>query len=148
MRYDKYIVVVGHKFMTYDFISEGSKGSILKRVQFQSIGVENFYNLAFGDVNAETNEIDDTVVSNNNDSEKVLATVANTVTIFTKQYPNAIIIATGSTPSRTRLYKIGISKNIEEIKETFEVFGLDENGKWAEFERDIPYSAFYLTRKI
>jgi hypothetical protein len=62
------------------------------------------YNLAFGDKDHSTGEIDDKVISNNGDSEKVLATVVATVYAFTDKYPETWIYATGSTKARTRLY--------------------------------------------
>src|SRR5690554_1018587 len=61
-------------------------------------------------------EIDDKTVSNNGDSEKVLATVVATVYAFSDKYPDSWIFATGSTKARTRLYRMGITRYIDEIK--------------------------------
>jgi hypothetical protein len=44
--------------------------------------------LAFGDKDIEAGDIDDKVISNNGDSEKVLATVVATVYAFIDKYPN------------------------------------------------------------
>ena len=49
----------------YEFTSEGTKGSIRKIVQFTDTGTENVYNLAFGDRNPLTGEIDDRMVTDN-----------------------------------------------------------------------------------
>ena len=68
--------------MIFDFISEGPKGFIKKRVQYTLTHQTNVFNLAFGDVIDETNDFDDVIVSDNKDSKKVLATVASTVSIF------------------------------------------------------------------
>ncbi len=46
-------------------------------------------NLGFGDKDLQTGEVDDTVISDNGDSQKVLATVAATVYAFTDKYPEA-----------------------------------------------------------
>ncbi|MEJ7681298.1 MAG: hypothetical protein WKG06_26305 [Segetibacter sp.] len=92
-------------------------------VIYSETDTRNFYNLGFGDKD-ETGNIDDKVVTNNGDSEKVLATVASTLYTFTDKFPEAMIFVTGSTKARTRLYKIGISNYIEEIEVDFEVFGL------------------------
>ena len=73
--------------MSYEFISEGPKGLIQKMVQFKQTNLKNVYNLAFGDKNHETGEIDDLVISNNGDSEKVLSTVVATIYAFTDKYP-------------------------------------------------------------
>lgn len=90
--------------------------------------------------------MDDTVVSNNGDSEKVLATVVSAVYAFTEKEKDAWIYATGSSQSRTRLYRMGISKYLEEVINDFEVYGLKE-GEWQSFVKDSDYSAFLVRRK-
>ena len=110
MKLPKYPLASSDKLMTFEFTSEGQKGLIEKLVRFQETNVKNVYNLAFGDKDLTTGDIDDKVISNNGDSEKVLATVAATLYAFTDKYPNAWIYATGSTKSRTRLYRMGITK--------------------------------------
>ena len=57
--------------------------------QFKQTNLKNVYNLAFGDKDQNTGDIDDTVISNNEDSEKVLATVVATVYALTDKYPDA-----------------------------------------------------------
>jgi hypothetical protein len=147
MRYEKYLTEVDDTAKVYEFISVGVKGFIKKRVIFEQIGDKNIFNLAFGDVDIVTNEFDDVVITNNGDSDKVLATVAATVYNFLEKYPNAIVVATGSTPSRTRLYKIGISKNLEEIQEDFMIMGLKEKSQWVKYNKSESYSAFYIQRR-
>jgi hypothetical protein len=132
--------------MVFEFVSEGPRGKIKKRIEFIKIS-GTMYNLAFGDINIDTGEFDDIVVTNNNDTEKVLATVAKTVLLFIENYPQAYVYAEGSTLSRTRLYQIGISKNIEEIREIFDVFGLLEKKHWVNFEKNINYTAFLILLK-
>ncbi len=92
-----------------------------------------------------TGEIDDKVISNNGDSEKVLATIVSAVYAFTDKENEAWIYATGSTPARTRLYRMGITKYLDEVKQDFEVYGL-WNGEWQDFEKDIHYTAFVARR--
>jgi len=108
--------------------------------------LHNFYNLGFGDKDEITGNIDDKVITNNGDSEKVLATVAATLYIFTDEFPDAMIFAIGSTKARTRLYRIGITNNIEAIESDFEVFGLAEQ-KWQPFKKAVEYDAFLVKRK-
>jgi hypothetical protein len=62
-------------------------------------------------------------------------------------YPNHWVYATGSNPARTRLYRIGITSNYEEILTDFEVFGLS-NETWQEFEKEKEYYALLVKRKI
>ena len=89
---------------------------------YRETNLHNFYNLGFGDKNEKTGDIDDNVITNNGDSQKVLATVASSLVQFTEQYPNAMVYATGSTKARTRLYRIGISNNLEMIQDRSDVF--------------------------
>lgn len=98
----------------FKFESSGIKGRITKLVHYAEMSLEGYYNLAFGDLNNETNEIDDKIVTNNGDSLKVLATVVSTVYAFTGRYPEAKVFATGSSEARTRLYRMGITNNLEE----------------------------------
>ena len=108
--------------------------------------MKGLYNLAFGDKDNETGEIDDKVISNNGDSEKVLATVVATVYAFTDKYQDVWVYATGSTKARTRLYRMGISKFLEEVTEDFEILGeLDED--WETFKADVEYGGFLVRRK-
>lgn len=131
----------------FEFISEGPKGSIRKRVEFERTNRADTFNLAFGDVNAKTGDFDDTVITDNSDREKVLATVAETVRIFLNKRPNAYVYATGNSHTRTRLYRIGISNNLEAISNDFDVLGLLPNKEWANFEKNGNYSAFLITKK-
>ncbi len=133
--------------MVYEFASEGSKGKISKLVIYSETHLHNFYNLGFGDKDETTGDIDDTIVTNNGDSEKVLATVAATLYSFTEKFPDAIIFASGSTAARTRLYRIGITNNLEEIKADFEVFGLTNENNWVRFEKRKDFKAFLVKRK-
>ena len=130
----------------YEFTSEGFKGQIPKLIKFSETALKDFYNLAFGDKNPDTGDIDDKVISNNGDSEQVLATVVAAVYSFTDTNRDVWVYATGSTKSRTRLYRMGISKYIDEVQKDFYVFGQLE-GEWEEFQADIDYSAFVVRRK-
>lgn len=147
MRLENYTIDFNPAHTIFEFISIGVKGAIKKRIQFQSTEKSNVFNLAFGDVNSLTDDFDDVVTTNNGDSQKVLATVALSVLIFTEKYPDAIVFATGSTPSRTRLYKIGISNNLEELQEIFHIFGLTSDFKSSVYQKNEDYIAFYVKRK-
>jgi hypothetical protein len=70
--------------MTFKFISEGPKGRIDKEIQYAETLIKNVYNLAFGDKNEINGEIDDKIISNNKDAQKILATVAASVLIFSQ----------------------------------------------------------------
>ena len=78
MHQEAYTLEFGASLLTFEFVSEGPKGRLLTIIQFTKIET-GIYNLAFGDADAVTGALNDTVVSNNRDSEQVLATV-NTAT--------------------------------------------------------------------
>jgi hypothetical protein len=129
----------------YEFYSKGPKGNIKKVVEYyrlQELEAEVF-NLAFGDWDEDNLRINDLSISNNADRDKILATVAATVTDFMKDHPDAIVIATGSTLSRTRLYQMGIAKLWEEIGQNFEIHGYI-NDTWRPFQKGVNYNAFLL----
>lgn len=146
MRLERYTFITGLEFMSFEFVSVGPKGNIIKLVQYTKIDERGVYNLSFGDKNSVTGEIDDIVITNNDDSQKVLATVASTAYVFTEKYPNTWIYITGSTPSRTRLYRMAITIYFEELAEIFDIYGVIAE-KLYEFEKNINYEAFLLTLK-
>ena len=113
MKLDKYELKSGQQLEVFEFVSIGSKGKITKLVQYTLTNYKDLYNLGFGDKDIETGGIDDTVISNNGDSEKVLATVVGTLYAFIDKHKDAMIYATGSTKSRTRLYRMGITKYLK-----------------------------------
>jgi hypothetical protein len=147
MRLPKYEIEAEDSLEVFEFNSIGPKGSIPKLIKFSETALSGFYNLAFGDKDLLTGEIDDKVISNNGDSEKVLATIVSAVYAFTEKNKDAWVYATGSTPSRTRLYRIGITKYIDEVKNDFEIYGLF-NGEWENFTKDVDYTAFVVRRHI
>ncbi len=148
MNLEHYIYFSNNDFQDYEFYSEGPKGKIKKVVRFTKIPGQEppAYNLGFGDTSEDTSVIDDSVVTNNEDRDMVLATVANTIIDFTDHYGNYYIYAAGSTPSRTRLYQMGIAGLWEEIGLYFEVYGLKEDN-WHQFQRNVNYDAFLVKRK-
>ncbi len=142
---EQYELREGLNTMTYEFTSIGPKGAIPELVIYYELE-DNVYNLAFGDKNTNTSDIDDLVITDNKDSQKVLATVASTLYTFTDKYPDAWVAVSGSTKARTRLYQIGISNNWAEISADFIVLGF-KNEKWERFEKNIGYEAFLVKRK-
>jgi hypothetical protein len=146
MRDLRYALDADPSYMSFEFISEGLKGQITKLVKYTKISDEGIYNLGFGDKIADTDDFDDTIVSDNKDSLRILATVVATVYSFTDFYEDVFIFATGSNLVRTRLYRIGISNNLEEIEEDFVVRGYINN-RWELFRKNRNYSAFLINRK-
>jgi len=143
---ERYIIEFGADFRVFEFDSEGSKGKIRKIIQHTEINLKNYFNLGFGDKNPKTNTIDDLLVTNNGDSQKVLATVAATLFVFTHHHPEASVIAIGNTLARTRLYRIGITNNLDAIEKDFKIYGL-KNNNWYKFTKGVEYDAFLVKRK-
>ena len=147
MKYPRYEYSTEEQLLLFEFESVGIKGKFKKVVQYTEMSVKGFYNLAFGDFNEISQEIDDEVVTNNGDGLKVLSTVVSTLYAFTGKYPNANVFATGSTDVRTRLYRMGITNNLEELRQDFLVFGLRKDDIFEEFVVGEDYFGFLVTRK-
>jgi len=147
MKIEKYALKAESNLTIFEFISEGPKGLIRKIIQLQETNRLNVYNLAFGDKNSETGEIDDLAVSNNADSEKVLATVVAALYAFFDKHPDAFVYVTGSTSARTRLYRMGITKFYEEMVQNFDLYG-QVGDEFYDFEIDKDYAGFLAHRKF
>lgn len=146
MQLHTYKIKATRSLNAFEFTSVGPKGKIFKLVYFTETSINGIYNLGFGDRIGRSGEVGDTVISDNGDSKKVLATVAACVIAFTEENPNSWVFATGSTKSRTRLYQIGITLNLPEILDIFEVYAL-YNNSWEEFRKGVQYEAFLIRRK-
>ena len=132
-----------HSFI---FISEGKNGKIEKVIRYEKI-TDDVFNLGFGDKDPITGKINDKVVTNNGDTEKVLATVVSTVFTFTERNPNAYIYATGSNHVRNRLYRRGITKYLSEALDTFAIYGMLPNQEFEIFNPNTDYVGFLLHLK-
>lgn len=149
MAEDKYSYYRVPEEYYYEFYSAGPKGDIKKVVRYNLIQTapHKIYNLGFGDLDEDTQEVNDRINTNNDDRQKVLATVADTVMDFLKNHPNATIFAQGSTASRTRLYQINILTYWKEITEASCVIQGYVNGKWSPFEKGTNFDAFIIRKK-
>jgi hypothetical protein len=61
---------------------------------------------------------------------------------FFEKYPTSFIFVIGSTETRTRLYRIAIANNLDEIKQNFDIFG-SLNNAWESFEKIEIISLFF-----
>jgi hypothetical protein len=146
MKYESYDAVrIADDLSSTDFISTGKHGERLKRVWFMPSNIENIYNLVFGNLIAE-DEVDDFSVNDNGDRNKILATVAQAVNKYTKRYPERMIYFIGSTQSRTRLYRMAIGLNFEDLSLTFDIFAKTTNGI-VPFCKNMEVIAFFIKRK-
>ncbi len=148
MNEDKYLFKKLPETYYYEFFSEGPTGKIKKAVRYSLIETVPYatYNLAFGDWNNELQDINDLITTNNQDTSKVLATVADTIIDFTTDLPGVYIFVQGSTDSRTRLYQMGIATFWKEINLIFIVIAYYK-GEWVSFETGKNFEAFLIKRK-
>jgi hypothetical protein len=149
MNLEKYKYRASDTYLDFEFESEGPRGKVTKIVRYspQNAGGITYFNLGFGDLNPKTRKIDDLVITNNQDREKILATIAATVLEFTGRFPDVMVYAKGSTPARTRLYQIGISANWNEINPLLYVYGYEQDKSWQPFRKNVNYQAFLVKRK-
>lgn len=58
MKLPRYATKADELQTVFEFVSEGPRGRIPKLVQFSETNLKDFYNLAFGDKNPETGQLD------------------------------------------------------------------------------------------
>jgi hypothetical protein len=146
MNLPRYQVVADPTFHSYQFISVGPKGKIVKVIQFSKIEDDPLvYNLALMDVDPLSGMLQDKVISDNKDRDKILATVGHAVLDFCSRQLGAIILAEGNTLAKRRLYQMQISLHLSEIKHYFDVYGLIDGGNRIEFfEKNRQYKALLV----
>lgn len=82
----------------FAFISRGSQ-HIIKLIDYDYAGLYNdtsTFNLAFGDYDYKTGQIDDQANTANGDAYQVLNTVLNSIPLFFKEYPRHALMIRGS----------------------------------------------------
>lgn len=147
MYLEKYTLESEENFTRFEFKSEGPKGVIKKRIEFQKTTEPDTYNLAFGDIDPLTGTVHDRVVSNNLDTEKILATVVAAVYVFFDHHPTAYLYAQGSTKSRTRRYRMGMNRYLPLIQQDFYLYGrLSQN--FVPFLPNVEYDGFLAQRRF
>lgn len=151
MKREKYEpLLISKDALRFKFNSTGPKGEISIVVQFIETNEPGIYNLAFGKLLLD-GSLDDHIKNGNRDGNKILATVAATIYEFTAQHPDKLVYFAGSTPVRTRLYRMALTNNLDEISADFELQGVHllKNTFWAEpFEKGKGYYGFVAKRKV
>ncbi|MDP4218363.1 MAG: hypothetical protein Q8927_19365 [Bacteroidota bacterium] len=148
MNLKRYPYRISGNNLDFHFESEGPNGKVSKLIRYSPDNEQGttYFNLAFGDYDPVTGNLNDSSRTNNRDLDMILATIASSVLEFTAYFPDAIVYAEGSTESRTRLYQMAISANLSQIKRYLHVFGL-LGEVWEPFRKNITYSAFFVKRK-
>lgn len=150
MQYEKYHdISASSDKLEFQFESDGPKGKIKKVVQFAQTQNKDMYNLAFGNINKD-GSIDDETTNDNKDRNKILASVAATVYEFTAKYPDKTIFFCGTTSERTRLYRMALAVNLEELKKDFHIYGVlkgIDTFERVSFRKGVDYFGFMVKRK-
>lgn len=118
---DSYPLIPSKLKNAFFFKSVGVKGTILKVIIFEHLKNRR-YNLAFGDV--VNNQLDDEVISNNQDFVKVISTVAIAIYEFLERNPKAIIEIDPIDSKRALFYNRIFQRRYIEIILILDVFGV------------------------
>lgn len=132
--------------LSFTFQSISDEKTINKIVIYSKVSdFPEIYNLALGDI-LDNDEVSDLTISNNSDLHKVIATVVQTMLIFFKRYPDNHIYFKGNTPERTRLYRIAISRELNEAKEIFDIYGIIDD-ILQPFQANHAYESYLVSLK-
>lgn len=134
----------------FRFTTYGPRGKFDMMVKFEETIIPDVMNLSFG-IAISNESVNDIARIDNDDRNKILATVAKTIYEFSKLHPEKAIFFTGSTPARTRLYRIALTVHLGELLKDFEVFGVylfDSSIYYEKFEKQMPYTGFAVKRKL
>lgn len=147
MKLKKYPLRIDHSYKIFEFTSEGPKGKIIKLIIFERLTEPFVFNLAFGDKCPKAGKLDDPVVSDNSDTEKVLATIAEAVFLFLNKHSGTNVYAAGSTPSGNRMYRMGISKYLHETRTNYDILGRNRDCTFEPYQEDKNYMGFAIRLK-
>lgn len=133
--------------LRFEFESVGTHKIVLKLVEYEPIDENSiYYNLALVDMN-EDGSYSDKTVTDNKDTEKIFATIAQTIDCFFQKYPSNRILIYANDRLRIRLYRMAISNYWNEKEQNWAFYGLT-NKKFERFEKGKNYEALYDYFKI
>ncbi len=127
------------------FFDSISEDKVVKKViaYLPSQDSPELYQLIFGDL-LPNGEIDVFSTSNNQDMKLVITTVVGTLSKFFEKYPRKMVAFTGSTSSRTRLYRATIAKFIETTELYYQVSGILDDDSIELFNPHHKYYAYII----
>jgi hypothetical protein len=141
-----YEVQASSNGLNYYFESINDGITIQKIVTYLPTEADDLiFQLVFGDLTAD-GMIDVLSVSNNQDRNVILTTVVSTLSDFFEKHPNKMVVFTGSTKSRTRLYRATIAKFIETTELYYQVFGIFEDNSTEIFNKQHSYYAYLISK--
>jgi hypothetical protein len=144
LKHEFYPFRASEDFLRYTFESISEQRVVHKKAEFVLIS-PHLYNFAFGDL-IDDDEINDLVVTNNKDTHKVLATIIRIIQDFLASNGSESVYFQGSTPSRTRMYQIILTKERKNWESEFTVYGVID-GEMMPFKIDFRFDAFIIQLK-
>lgn len=105
------------------------------------------WNLGFGDFDVMTGAVSDSIISNNGDGKKVMATVVKTLLDFFSQRPQETVIFTGSDERRTLVYNRVVRQYYVDFSDRLLINELTEQGIEEAIETSVDYIAFIVRSK-
>jgi len=145
---EKYKVNCINEGINYYFFSIGEKGCLKMEAQFIKSPVVRIYQFRFGVIENTTGVIDEYIVPNNNDTNKILNTIVWILYNFTNRFPECLIRFSGSTKVRTRLFLMWLNRNWDFANKYFIIFGSKSNEKWVRCRYGIRYSALLIKKNV
>lgn len=145
----KYIIVDSYKIdiekdNRYWFESIGPHGVIRMCGRFELSAVKNIYQFEFGIHNPVTDDVDTRFRANNADKDKIISTIFNIILMFLSCNKDAIVRFSGSTESRTKLFRMWILNNWDLMNNNFIMYGNNEQNRWERYQKNKDYSAILL----
>lgn len=131
---------------TYRFESVSEQATIQKAVIFTKIEQSGVFNLALVD-DLPDGLLSDTVVSNNDDMVTVLTTVFQITADFLNRFPDVSVYFSGSDARRIRLYRVAISRELENLQRMYTIVGLRSNSI-SPFSVNLDYDGFLIAKKL
>ncbi|TLV00868.1 DUF6934 family protein [Dyadobacter luticola] len=139
--YEFTILDEAHRF---DFVSVG-KENIPKRIVYFTTRDPFVVTLTLGNP-LENGDLDVHSIDDNGDRNKILATVMQSIRIFLNFNPQTVVAFYGSSPSRTRLYKMVISRELNQLSDRYVIHGGNQDGVEI-FSPKGEYDFFMISRK-
>ncbi len=129
----------------YEFVSISESKEVKKIVVLTETKNEDIYNLALLDV-VDDETVSDISETKNKDMNTVMATVISIIGDFLNEHPQKLVLFRGSDDRRQRLYRIIISRELEVIKRSYNIFGQLPN-KVEVFEIGKTYTAYIIGKR-
>lgn len=116
-----------------------------KVVLFLPTAIPNSYAVVLGDLQND-GSIDVDCTSNSGNTKFILTTIAKAIAFFLSDRPLAEVMIEGTTQARTRLYQIAIVRELKDIGNYFDIYGLTADG-YEIFQLGRSYRSFTVSIK-